>query len=58
MNRYTRANRADWFNNDNPLIPSLTADEHKPVETGLLYPDGSPIMRLPNPIGFGRHREW
>jgi hypothetical protein len=40
----------DW----NPMLPSLSVDDHVPVDTGLVNHRGEPIMRAPNPIGFGR----
>lgn len=59
MSRYAPAVRADWFDDiGGPLIPAIQADDHRPVNTGLLYPNGEPIMRLPNPVGFGRDGEW
>lgn len=62
MARYGRcsakAPRADWIDDDCPLIPALTVDEHEAVETGLIWETGEPVMRLPNPMGFGRDSEW
>lgn len=59
MSRYVRGAakpRADFWGDD-PLIPSLTVAEREPVNTGLLFPDGSPVMRVNDPIGFGREHE-
>jgi hypothetical protein len=56
--RATRKPRADWLTDDNPLTPDITVDDHEPVETGILWPDGEPVMRTPNPIGFGRDGDW
>lgn len=36
----------------------LDVPEHEAVETGLIDVRGEPIMRAPNPVGFGRDREW
>jgi hypothetical protein len=47
-----------WGDQKKPLVPAISVDEQRAVRTGLLWPDGSPIMRTPNPIGFGRDREW
>jgi hypothetical protein len=61
MTRYVATNdrpRANWFSDDNPLLRDLTVDEHEAVKTGLVTPAGKPIMRLPNPIGFGRDSDW
>lgn len=62
MPRYARP-QAGWvadetYGDDYPLTPILTVPEHEPVNTGLFYPSGEPVMRLPNPIGFGRDHEW
>lgn len=32
--------------------------EHVAIDTGLIDKDGYPIMRAPNPIGFGKDEEW
>jgi hypothetical protein len=56
MARYvTRAHKvtADW-NDDCPLIPSLSVPDHKEVDTGILDPRGKPIFRAPREMGFGR----
>lgn len=63
MARYVRGTdstsiRADWFNDDNPLLPPLSVADHDTKDTGLVWRDGKPIMRAPNPIGFGRNEEW
>jgi hypothetical protein len=60
MARYIRARkpRADWVDDDNPLIPTLTVDDNETIDTGLLWPDGETVWRSPNPIGFGRNEEW
>lgn len=50
--------RADWYDNDGPMIPHLEVDDHEPVDTGLLDVSGNCIMRSPNPMGFGRDDEW
>jgi hypothetical protein len=54
MPRYAigRKPRCDWIDDDGPMIPSLTVDEHWEVDTGLIAVTGEPIMRLPNAIGF------
>lgn len=46
------------YDDDTPMIPSLVVDDHKAVDTGLVSPSGVPIMRVPNPMGFGRNGEW
>lgn len=61
MARYAKASirpRADWFNDDGPLVPQISVDDNEAVDTGLIWATGEPIMRLPNPIGFGRDEEW
>lgn len=40
------------------FMPSITVDEHVATDTGLLNADGNPIMRAPNPVGFGKDDEW
>lgn len=46
------APRAAWYD-DTPLLPALTVDDHETVHTGLVDKHGDPILRAPNPIGFG-----
>lgn len=48
----------DLDNADASLLPDINVPEHRPVNTGLLWANGEPVMRLPNPIGFGRDTEW
>lgn len=50
--------RADWFDDDAPMIPSITVSDHEATDTGLLDARGDPIWRAPYPIGFGRDDEW
>lgn len=49
--------RAYW-DDETPFIPQVSVDEQVAVKTGLVTRAGDPIMRLPNPIGFGRDGEW
>lgn len=59
--RYVKGARRprSWdFDDDEPVRPDLTVDDNVTVETGLLWPDGEPVLRSPNPIGFGRDEEW
>lgn len=59
MPRYVRGYIADDLDSaDASLLPALTVHERCPVDTGLIWTSGEPIMRLPNPIGFGRDAEW
>jgi hypothetical protein len=44
--------------NDEPQRHSPTVPDHEIVDTGLVDRRGDPIMRAPNPIGFGRDGEW
>lgn len=61
--RYVRAHKPLyvetplWDDQQNPLVPCLTVDGEKCVDTGLLFADGSPVMRVSDPIGFGREHE-
>lgn len=52
-----KAERADW-SDDYPLLPDLHVPEHRPIATGVLDIRGDAIMRMPNPIGFGRDQDW
>lgn len=59
MARYAKIKpRSFDFDEDEPLRVNLEVSDHEPVETGLLWPDGEPVMRMPNPIGFGRNEDW
>ena len=49
--------RMEW-DDDVPLVPSLTVDDHEAVCTGILDSNGDEIWRAPNPIGFGRDEDW
>lgn len=64
MSRYfvqprVRAPRSydDWEPIGNAWHIPAAAD-HVAADTGLLDVNGDPIMRAPNPIGFGRDGEW
>lgn len=46
------------IDDDAPLLPTITVDDHEAVETGIVAESGDPIMRAPNPMGFGRGEEW
>lgn len=47
----------DWWPTGNSWhIP--TVSDHDATDTGLIDANGDPIMRAPNPIGFGRDEEW
>lgn len=55
--------RSSWvadvtYEDEQPLVPSLSVDDHECVDTGLLWADGTAILRAPNPIGFGRDEDW
>mgnify|MGYP003432027334 FL=1 len=60
MTRYVSGPRprAFFYDDDPPLVPDLTVDDHDMVDTGLLDGDGNVIWRAPNPMGFGRDDEW
>jgi len=54
-----KAKLRSWdMEDDEPFRPHLDVDGHEPCDTGLICVTGEPIMRLPNPIGFGRDDEW
>ena len=62
MPRYAKPRANGWIEDDGyddePFRPSLEVDDHDVVDTGLIWTTGEPIMRVPNPIGFGRDEEW
>lgn len=61
MSRYfsrTRKTRADWLDDERPLIPNIDVPEHEETFTGLIDLFGNDICRQPRPIGFGRDKEW
>lgn len=65
MSRYARAvtksrlyDEDHTFEEEAPMLPQIAVDDHEPIETGLLWSDGSPVVRMPNPLGFGRDSEW
>jgi hypothetical protein len=41
---------ADWVSD--PMLPGVTVDGEKQVDTGLVDRHGNAIMRLQEPIGF------
>lgn len=58
MPRYVPAPRSLWVADDvydEPLRPETPiVDEGVGKPTGLLDARGHPLMRLPDPVGFGR----
>lgn len=61
MTRYVTASgwiEDEHFSERNPSPGPIITDTHRPIDTGLLAANGKPIMRLPNPMGFGREGEW
>lgn len=67
MPRYAkpRSHRIDhWdgehpsFGDDEPAQTQISVDDHEAIDTGLVWPNGEPVMRLPNPMGFGRDEDW
>jgi hypothetical protein len=61
MSRYVKGSARPphgWYDYDAPLCPDLYVADAVAVNTGLVWPTGEPIMRVPNPIGFGRDDEW
>lgn len=40
------------------MIPDLSVDGEKEVDTGLVTATGERIYRLPHPVGFGRDADW
>lgn len=62
MARYFVQRRAALFVEDDTwveaMVPSLSVPEHVATDTGLLDDQGDPIMRAPNPVGFGKDEDW
>jgi len=63
MRYFTRPRALDriqdeFWDDESPLLPSLSVPDHEAVHTGLVDRHGDPIMRAPNPIGFGKDQEW
>lgn len=62
MARYFVQRRAALFVGDDTwveaMVPSLSVPEHVATDTGLLDDQGDPIMRAPNPVGFGKDEDW
>ncbi|MCB4862380.1 hypothetical protein K7W03_22580 [Sphingobium sp. PNB] len=48
----------DFWDNEAPLLPSVSVPDHEATDTGILDRHGDTIWRAPNPIGFGRNEEW
>lgn len=48
----------EFFRPESGPVPHISVDSHEAVDTGLITITGESIMRLPNPIGFGRDGEW
>lgn len=46
-----------WDDQRGGLIPDLTVDGAKEIDTGLVTARGEPICRVAPPIGFGRDHE-
>jgi hypothetical protein len=56
IGRVVRRPRAHWLDDENPMLPSLTVDDHEAADTGLITTAGEPIMRLPEEMGFHNPR--
>jgi hypothetical protein len=55
--RYSPLECEDEWSRDG-LLPSVSVPDHQPSFTGLFDAKGEEIWRAPNPMGFGRDREW
>lgn len=58
MKRPTQWIADDLGPDDAGMLPALYVSDHEATDTGLLDAEGEPIMRAPNPIGFGRDLDW
>ncbi len=59
VKRATARGYCEDFLYDDPLrADTPSVPEHVATDTGLLDINGDPIMRAPNPVGFGRDAEW
>lgn len=64
MSRYfTRPTAALWvedehYSPDPSRIHEPSVPDHVATDTGLLDVRGDRIMRAPNPIGFGKDKDW
>lgn len=46
----------DWYSNVHQACPTVT--DHFETDTGLVDSKGVSLRKPPNPIGFGRDKEW
>lgn len=51
--RRARADGMDWYDGFDERVTCEVICSDGPIDTGLLTPDGDPIMRTMDPIGFG-----
>jgi hypothetical protein len=62
MSKYVTGRRPrGYFDDEYPdqiVVEMVYVPEHVAVDTGLVDVTGDPILRLPNPVGFGRDKEW
>lgn len=67
MSRYvkgrSKAQSGGWvedehFSAEAQGFAAIEVDETIAVDTGLVWATGEPIMRTPNPVGFGRDEDW
>jgi hypothetical protein len=53
VNGISRRPRADWIDDDLPLLPNIEAPDHEATFTGLLDSRGGEIWANPRGMGFG-----
>jgi hypothetical protein len=63
MARYFTRPRALWVADEDTWTVDVAGHvpcvaDHEPIDTGLLGASGDPIMRAPNPMGFGKDEDW
>lgn len=56
--RHVKAWAQDDYYVEYPMINIPLVDDMILQPTGLLDVDGTPLWRMPPPIGFGRDDEW
>jgi hypothetical protein len=48
----------DYYAPDPGPLTTPCVSDHEATDTGLIDTNGDPIMRAPNPMGFGKDADW